>query len=90
MAKPLRAAQWTVHGPFVSGLRAAASRRLASDTRLRAQSRFLLARKTGAPARPAAWGEEEGTERAEFLPTTWGVHCTSHRWLPIHPARKGE
>ena len=29
---------WTVHGPFVSGPRAAAKRRLASDTRLRAQS----------------------------------------------------
>ena len=58
---------WTVHGPFVSGLRAAASRRLASDTRLRAQSLFLLARKTGAPARPAAWGEEEGTEQSAVL-----------------------
>ncbi len=20
----------------------------------------------------------------------WGVHCTSHRWLPFPPARKGE
>ena len=58
---------WTVHGPFVSGLRAAASRRLASDTRLRAQSRFLLEEKTGAPARPAAWGEEEGTEQSAVL-----------------------
>ena len=55
---------WTVHGPFACGLRAAASRRLASGTRLRAQSLFLLARKTGAPARPAAWGEEEGTEQS--------------------------
>ena len=28
---------------------------------------FLLARKTGAPARPAAWGEEEGTEQSAVL-----------------------
>ena len=43
--RPLVFLFWTVHGPFVSGLRAAASRRLASDTRLRAQSRFLLEEK---------------------------------------------
>ena len=30
-------------------------------------SLFLLARKTGAPARPAAWGEEEGTEQSAVL-----------------------
>ena len=41
---------WTVRGPFVPDLRAIASRRLASDTRPRAQSRFLLEEKTGAPA----------------------------------------
>ena len=40
---------WTVHGPFVSGLRAAASRQLASDTRLRARSLFLLEEKPGPP-----------------------------------------
>ena len=33
---------------------------------------------------------QAGTEWAEFLPTTWGVQCTSHRWSPIHPARQGE
>ena len=45
---PLRAGEITamkmaglLHPPFVSGPRAAASRRLASDTRLLAQSRFL-------------------------------------------------
>ena len=33
---------------------------------------------------------QAGTEWAEFLPTTWGVHCTSHRWYPFPPARKGK
>ena len=93
---------WTVHGPFVSGLRAAASRRLASDTRLRAQSRFLLEEKTGAPARPAAWGEEEGTEQSavlavrrgrsgrSFFRRHGGCNGPAIIMAEIPPARKGK
>jgi hypothetical protein len=64
--------------------------------------RFLLEEKTGAPARPAAWGEEEGTEQSavlavrrgrserSFFRRHGGVHCTSHRWYSIPPRPKGE
>ena len=57
---------WTVHGPFACGLRAAASRRLASGTRLRAQSRFLLARKNWGPraACRVGRGGRNGAERS--------------------------
>ena len=66
--RPLVYLFWTVHGPFVSGLRAAASRRLASGTRLRAQSLFIRGIKTGAPAKSKIlWGEEEGTEQSGVL-----------------------
>ena len=66
--RPLVFLFWTVHGPFVSGLRAAASRRLASGTRLRAQSLFIRGIKTGAPAKSKIlWGEEEGTEQSGVL-----------------------
>ena len=58
---------WTVHGPFACGLRAAASRRLASGTRLRAQSRFLLARKNWGP-RAACRGGRGGRNGAERSP----------------------
>ncbi len=51
---------------------------------------FSSGKKTGAPARPAAWGEEEGTEQSavlaarrgrsgrSFFRRHGGVHCTSH------------
>ena len=56
---------WTVHGPFVSGLRAAASRRLASGTRLRAQSLFLLEGKLGPRAAcRVGRGGRNGAERS--------------------------
>ena len=69
MAKPLRAVQWTVHGPFVSGLRAAALRRLASDTRLRAQSLFLLEEKEkmgGAKHQPSSWLKSPPARKGEY------------------------
>ena len=68
---------WTVHGPFASGLRAAASRRLASGTRLRAQSLFLLEGKLGPRAAcRVGRGGRNGAER-------------SPRRYPFFPARKG-
>ena len=74
---------WTVHGPF---------------------SRFLLEENLGPPPQPSvavAVGRggrngaersprrQAGTERAEFLPTTWGVHCTSHLHGCIPPRPLG-
>ena len=92
---------WTVHGPFACGLRAAASRRLASGTRLRAQSRFLLEGKPG-PPRGLPRGErrkersraqsppQAGTEWAEFLPTTWGGAMNQPSLVSNPPRPKGE
>ena len=101
--RPLVFLFWTVHGPFVSGLRAAASRRLASGTRLRAQSLFIRGIKTGAPAKSKIlWGEEEGTEQSgvlavrrgrsgrSFFRRHGGVQRTSHLHGCNLPRPKGE
>ena len=76
------------------------SRRFAAVGLRHASADAVSFRKRGAPAAPRAVGRggrnraerrprrQAGAERAEFLPTTWGVHCTSHRWSPIPPAQR--
>ena len=77
---------WSIASPiFLSGLRAAAARQLASDTRLRAQSLFA---KEGPPPEPSEaspvgrGGAKERNEavavrrlrsEADFAPTKWGA-----------------
>ena len=76
---------WTVNGPFVSGPRAAATRRLASDTRLRAQS-FLSPEKR-------KWGVQKRASHCKwqsrlFCPMNAGIQFASaEKILHSLPAR---
>ena len=76
------------------------SRRFAAVGLRHASADAVSFRKRGAPAAPRAVGRggrngaerrprrQAGAERAEFLPTTWGVHWTSPQRAVDYPARR--